>query len=786
MNKEKGRFSFAARTIAALILIYVILMTIATFFYADSYAEKVTEKTRAQAEEIAAELRGCIDVNPESAEYQDGFNRAQAAAVMRYYRFMKRPEFKRMGVDFDVRLYEMKKENGVIRSLEEMRPKTPVMLSAPFSRLGQIVVFADTFNSEQMKILEKVLESGTFSSLIGPVKGYRDGWFFYPTKINIGNEESKATEIRTSYYDSHKKFRTTSFQDIQVVGPEGILAGDKDRGNEESPGVLKEYMAELQKQVKRGMDRGEGLVGNGSHYQWTTLEIKGEEVMVPGNTVLLFAAEARPLAYAFSNLTMLYVFGAAVFLILGGILMGGHSKVLERQWEVEEKRRRMMDAMAHDLKTPLGIIKNYGEVLLEEQNPQKRERYVKTIIEESDSMNEAVISMLDLSKMEAGTYPMELSSLSVSELAESLAERMEGMAERKGVRLARKIQPTDRILADKKLLVNILSNFLSNALRHTKSGGYIELEVGQGQKGIRISVKNEGESISAEEMTKIWNSFYRSDAARRRGDGGSGLGLAIVRNACLMHGGTYGCQNETDGVRFWAEIPSLEKGLRKAELQTGPVLNVTGNGYRLRGMRMAAAGLILQGLFSHIFYEAVMTDLFVQDAEYLYLWPYFVVLGGVAWLGGGLSTLGLLGLQKREAVFKAPFKLTAISWMIFWALEVKVIQCWYVNAADGGMQLAVLELMALAASAVTVFAMFRSCLLIAKQCKDRRFHRKLRWKSIVYLILVILYVLLLSSGIFWEIMILYSWALWPGVNIFAAWTWIQVYRRFNGKEPREE
>ena len=240
----------------------------------------------------------------------------------------------------------------------------------------------------------------------------------------------------------------------------------------------------------------------------------------------------------------------------------------------------MMDAMAHDLKTPLGIIKNYGEVLLEEQNPQKRERYVKTIIEESDSMNEAVISMLDLSKMEAGTYPMELSSLSVSELAEGLAERMEGMTERKGVRIARKIQPTDRILADKKLLVNILSNFLSNALRHTKSGGYIELEVGQGQKGIRISVKNEGEPISAEEMTKIWNSFYRSDAARRRGDGGSGLGLAIVRNACLMHGGTYGCQNETDGVRFWAEIPSLEKGLRKAELQTGPVLNVTGHGYR--------------------------------------------------------------------------------------------------------------------------------------------------------------------------------------------------------------
>ena len=92
------------------------------------------------------------------------------------------------------------------------------------------------------------------------------------------------------------------------------------------------------------------------------------------------------------------------------ILMGGHSKVLERQWEVEEKRRRMMDAMAHDLKTPLGIIKNYGEVLLEEQNPQKRERYVKTIIEESDSMNEAAVSYTHL-KEQLNSYVREAQNL---------------------------------------------------------------------------------------------------------------------------------------------------------------------------------------------------------------------------------------------------------------------------------------------------------------------------------------------------------------------------------------
>ena len=784
MDIRKERYSFAMRTVTALILIYGIVMLIVTFSYADYYANQVFERTEKQAKEIADDLRGCRDTNPESVEYVDGFNRAQAVAIMRYYRFMKQREFKKAGVKFDINLYEAKSRKGRIVSLQEFRPKTPVLLSAPFSKRGKKIVFADTFSQEQMELLNKTIENGEFTTFIDSAKGYCEGTFFLPVEINIGENSTAETTIQTACYDVERKLERVDFQDIQVIGPQGRMAGRLDKGMEENNPIRRKCEEEMNLQLKEQ----DGLVGNriGMDYNCVSAECYGTSVSRSGRYVLSYGAECKPLIYAVSHLLQIYFFSAAVFLILGGILMGGHSKVLERQWEMEKKRRRMMDAMAHDLKTPLGIIKNYGEVLLEEQNPQKRERYVKTIIEESDSMNEAVISMLDLSKMEAGTYPMELSSLSISELAEGLTERMEGMAERKGVRLARKIQPTERILADKKLLVNILSNFLSNALRHTKSGGYIELEVGQGQKGIRISVKNEGEPISAEEMTKIWNSFYRSDAARRRGDGGSGLGLAIVRNACLMHSGTYGCQNETDGVRFWAEIPSLEKGLRKAELQTGPVLNVTGNGYRLRGMRMAAAGLILQGLFSHIFYEAVMTDLFVQDAEYLYLWPYFVVLGGVAWLGGGLSTLGLLGLQKREVVFKAPFKLTAISWMIFWALEAKGIQCWYVDAADGGMQLAVLELMALVASAVTVFAMFRSCLLIAKQCKDRRFHRKLRWKSIVYLILVILYVLLLASGIFWEIMILYSWALWPGICVFAAWTWIQVYRRFNGKEPREE
>ena len=782
MDIRKERYSFAMRTVTALILIYVILMLIVTFSYADYYANQVFERTEKQAKEIADDLRGCRDTNPESVEYVDGFNRAQAVAIMRYYRFMKQREFKKAGVKFDINLYEAKSRKGRIVSLQEFRPKTPVLLSAPFSKRGKKIVFADTFSQEQMELLNKTIENGEFTTFIDSAKGYCEGTFFLPVEINIGENSTAETTIQTACYDVERKLERVDFQDIQVIGPQGRMAGRLDKGMEENNPIRRKCEEEMNLQLKEQ----DGLVGNriGMDYNCVSAECYGTSVSRSGRYVLSYGAECKPLAYAISYLLQIYFFSAAVFLILGGILMGGHSKVLDRQWEMEEKRRRMMDAMAHDLKTPLGIIKNYGEVLLEEQNPQKRERYVKTIIEESDSMNEAVISMLDLSKMEAGTYPMELSSLSISELAEGLTERMEGMAERKGVRLARKIQPTERILADKKLLVNILSNFLSNALRHTKSGGYIELEVGQGQKGIRISVKNEGKSISAEEMAKIWNSFYRSDAARRRGDGGSGLGLAIVRNACLMHGGTYGCQNETDGVRFWAEIPSLEKGLRKAELQTGPVLNVTGNGYRLKGMKMAAAGLILQGLFSSSLYEVGIMGLFLSVIS-LNIWLCTAIQGALIFLGWLLVFAGIRQIKQQIPQFHSVFVVTVAELLVSAALELRVLRNYIIDSTDPDPFLTGLEYLGIAVSVVTILLMFRACGLLAKQFRDQRFYRKMIWKGVVYILLGGLYLVLVISGALWQLPLFIIYISWPGINLFVVWMWIQAYYQFHGREPLE-
>lgn len=777
MNRKVGKSPFILRTIAALILIYCTVMFGITVICAVDYQEKVFDTVRKQAEEMAADLRTCTGANPESAESRDGFQVAQAAAVMRYHLFVKKPELKKMGMEFDASFYKTVKDGeGDIRSVKEVRPQTPVLLSSPFSKNGKIIVFADTFSKAQMAQLEQVLENGDLYTYMEDVKGYDDGRFFLPTEITVGASADGKNEItiRTDYRDKEKKEVTRSFQDIQVVGPGNRIAGVQDGENSPKNTIRETYEA------------GDHLYGSSTRRGWTKAALYGNIFSQSQNYVLKYGVEMNPLAYTASHFKSIYLMSAVVFLILGGILAGGHNKVLEQRFENEESRRRMMDAMAHELKTPLGILKNYGEMLLEEEEGEKGRLYAQTIIEEAEGMNRVVVSMLDLSKMEAGTYPMELSSLSVTELAKKEAKRMDILRREKNLRLDLRLEKTPRILADEKLVLNILSNFMSNAICHAEENSRITVEVKPEKTGAYISVHNQGQPVSAKDMKKIWNSFYRSDSGRSRKDGGSGLGLAIVRNACILHGGTCGCSNEKDGVTFWAKIPSMEKGLGKAALQTGPVLNVTGNGYRLRGLLPVAVGMTLQGIFSYSMYMGTFSHLFRGD--YFNILPLSMVEICGALAGWLLVLAGLLRIH-RSGLNMKPMLITVTAVCLLAVLSgAEILRSWKTDTVIEEPTLflsfceALMYLTAVAVNAL-LFWKFRK---LAQACEDKNLVRKLSWKFCAYMMSCTLYVVLSATGLIWVMTgYLIIFPFWLVVSIFAAYGWLQVYRRLNGREPLE-
>lgn len=776
ISRDKdARRPFIIRTVVAMIVIYLAAAAAATYLYAQEYADRAADDVERYMENIMEDLKCCRTVSKESAEYREGLNVAQASAVMRYYRFMNQAAPQNISQDMEIALYRLiKDEAGNVTGFEEAMPQTPVLTEAPYSKNGRIIVFADVFNDRQMEQLEKIIRKNQLNPYIENARGYVEGRLFYPTEIAIGWDGKKETVIKTDYQDSSRKLMTVNLQDIRIIGPgERIIGGHIDEKTDR--GTLRE---ESEKGLRDDVERG-FIDSQLSGYEHFNNEMTSfyHKTLASGNYMLRGYFRGKPYTYAFAHLTEFYLILAMIIILAGVLLASSHNKVITMRLATEEGRRKLMDSMAHEMKTPLGIIRNYGEVLLEEEDESKRQRFTQNIIDETDRLNNAVVSMLDLSRMEEGTYPMELSSVSVKDLAEREAERIGIILQKKNIQFAMNAEETGRILADEKLVAGIISNFLSNGITYTKPGSRMSLTVAGTEKGVYIAVRNEGRNIPESEMEKLWNKFYRGEAAA---ESGSGIGLALVRNACLMHGGEYGCRNEADGVTFWVKLSSMEKHMKKTEMFTGPVLGVTSDGYDLHGFGLIAAGYVIQGLLTSPVFALAAQKLFM----YLFMdnneiFDIFSASTCVMILAGtGMMLAGAVVLCKRHVSSRALPLLAVLAVMIAVIISVFSIG----NTLPRPLWA---DVMLLAAGTVEficlqVFAvmMFVKCMKIARVSGTSLEFRLSVQHLVIYIVMYTAVMVYCYVALAYYPLI---WFAWVPPLLYAAYSWLRTYRRFNGR-----
>lgn len=220
------------------------------------------------------------------------------------------------------------------------------------------------------------------------------------------------------------------------------------------------------------------------------------------------------------------------------------------------RERAFVRGAAHELKTPLAVVRTHAEALREDIDPAKRTRYLDTVVAESDRMAALVGRLMDLARLERGggveREPLDLASLAAERL-----DRLALAAEGKGVRLERKLEPAP-VLGDRLWLEEAVDNLADNALRHCPPGGTVTVALSQKGRRITLTVDNDGPVIPPEQLDRLFEPFWRGDAGRGREDGGTGLGLAIVRAAAEAHGGRCWAVNRTDGVVFTLTLPGLQ------------------------------------------------------------------------------------------------------------------------------------------------------------------------------------------------------------------------------------
>lgn len=224
---------------------------------------------------------------------------------------------------------------------------------------------------------------------------------------------------------------------------------------------------------------------------------------------------------------------------------------------LETVRRDFVANVSHELRTPLTIIGGFAETLQDESlPPEQRRRFTATILGNAQRMQRIVDDLLDLSRIESGGWVPKPSWLELRAIVSDVFAAARPAADVKGITLVSDVaDESARLYADPTAVRQVLSNLIDNALRHTSSGT-ITVFAHRADAKLTIGVRDTGSGIAAEHLSRIFERFYRVDAARSRQEGGTGLGLAIVRHMVEGHGGRVWAESALGvGTTVLAEFP---------------------------------------------------------------------------------------------------------------------------------------------------------------------------------------------------------------------------------------
>ncbi len=212
---------------------------------------------------------------------------------------------------------------------------------------------------------------------------------------------------------------------------------------------------------------------------------------------------------------------------------------LSTQLEALEKVRRDFVAnVSHELRTPLTIVGGFAETLAEDDPPSStRKEFAGMILVNTRRMQRIVDDLLDLSRIESGGWIPKPSEIDVTEMIADVVSSLDAAAAAKGLSIRTYVPANAQtVYADRTAIRQILANLVENAIRHTAEG-VITVFSEPDPRGVWVGVRDTGEGIAADHLSRIFERFYRVDSGRSREQGGTGLGLAIVRHMAEAHGG---------------------------------------------------------------------------------------------------------------------------------------------------------------------------------------------------------------------------------------------------------
>lgn len=224
-------------------------------------------------------------------------------------------------------------------------------------------------------------------------------------------------------------------------------------------------------------------------------------------------------------------------------------ELIEVKMQYESNSRELLSNITHDLKTPLTTIKGYAEGIIDgvADNPEKLDRYIKTIYTKANDMSALVDELSMFAKLDNNSLPYNFQIIEISEYFNDCIEDLSFEMEVKNISFEYENYITDscKVIVDREQLKRAIHNIIGNAVKYMdKDSGKISIRIYEQTDFVQIEIEDNGAGIGENDLPNIFERFYRADSSRNTQKGGSGLGLAIVRKIIMEHGGSVWASSE--------------------------------------------------------------------------------------------------------------------------------------------------------------------------------------------------------------------------------------------------
>ena len=225
-------------------------------------------------------------------------------------------------------------------------------------------------------------------------------------------------------------------------------------------------------------------------------------------------------------------------------------------------QKELIANISHDLRTPLTMIRGYGEMMRDlpgENTPEN----MQVIIDETTRLSALVTDLLDLSKLQSGTATATPTLFNLTNAVREVLLRYDQLIKHNGYRVSFAYDVEVNVYADRGMLLQVLYNLINNAINYTGEDRTVTVTQTVLEQSVRITVTDTGDGIAPEEMPLIWDRYYKVDKVHRRAMIGTGLGLSIVKEILEKHQAAYGVNSKLgEGSSFWFELPVIEAQIK--------------------------------------------------------------------------------------------------------------------------------------------------------------------------------------------------------------------------------